>query len=67
MPQGSEYLLLALGIMIILFMCFSFFILKSVSRDKKNRLRKELLIELRDKDPDIEPTILFDIINRTIL
>jgi len=67
MPPGTEYLLLALGIIIIAFIGFAFFIIKTINIDKKNRLRKELLVELRDKDPDMEHTILFDLIDRTIL
>jgi hypothetical protein len=67
MPQDVSIALVILGIMIIGFMAFAFFVIKTLNKDKKNRLRKELLIELKDKDPNIEHTILFDLIDRTIL
>jgi uncharacterized protein YxeA len=67
MPQDATIILIVFAIMMFAFIGFAFFIIKTINKDKKNRLRKELLVELRDKDPNIEHTILFDLIDRTIL
>jgi len=67
MPPGTEYLLLTLGIMIILFIGFAFYIIKTINIDKKNRLRKEMVMELLDKDPNMPKSIMFDLIDQTII
>jgi len=67
MPQDATIVLIVFAIMMFALIGFAFFIIKTINKDKKNRLRKELLVELRDKDPNMEHTILFDLIDRTIL
>jgi len=67
MPQDATIVLIVFAIMMFALIGFAFFIIKTINKDKKNRLRKDLLIELRDKDPDIDQDSLFDLIDRTIL
>lgn len=66
MPHGSEYLLILLGIMIIGLMGFAWFVLSTLKKDKNNRLRKEMVMELLDKDPNMPKSIMFDLIDETI-